>query len=284
MEFHCGHEKKTHKVGLDQYPIIFDKYLAGKTISELGSEYGVTPQAIYGLLKRNDVPIRSQTQSQRKYKLNESVFDQIDTEEKAYLYGFIVADGYNNVERGVLSIHLHNRDKDILIKSKKVLGSSIPLKNTTVLNKSGNKTPVVYLRVYSKLLSNRLVELGMNHEKFRSFKFPHWLNQSLYRHFLRGYMDGDGTIISSKNSERVSVSGTKSFCESVIKIIKTECGIKQIHMKTSDQKGYVSISISRENDLISLFRYLYADTKIFGSRREAIFKHIVERIQNKQEN
>ena len=47
---------------------------------------------------------------------NRHIFDEINSSEKAYWLGFIVADGYLNTERGMLRIKLGNIDKHHLEK------------------------------------------------------------------------------------------------------------------------------------------------------------------------
>lgn len=48
-----------------------------------------------------------------KYKLNEHYFDQIDSEEKAYLLGFLFADGYNS-GHGQVNLGLAEEDRRLL--------------------------------------------------------------------------------------------------------------------------------------------------------------------------
>ena len=45
---------------------------------------------------------------------NRHIFDNIDNEEKAYWLGFIVADGYLNLDKHMLRIKLGNKDKQHL--------------------------------------------------------------------------------------------------------------------------------------------------------------------------
>ena len=49
-------------------------------------------------------------------KYNRHIFDTIDTPEKAYWLGFIIADGYLNINRRMLRIKLGDIDKSHLIK------------------------------------------------------------------------------------------------------------------------------------------------------------------------
>ena len=48
----------------------------------------------------------------RKYSLNESYFDDIDTADKAYFLGYLMADGYNDEKRGVVEAAWSNLDQD----------------------------------------------------------------------------------------------------------------------------------------------------------------------------
>ena len=63
----------------------------------------------------------------KKYKLNESVFDTIDTEEKAYWLGFLMSDGYNHETHSQVSLRLQAGDKEILEKYKIFLETDVPI-------------------------------------------------------------------------------------------------------------------------------------------------------------
>ena len=65
---------------------------------------------------------RAQSTYWRKYEVDVHVFDRIDTEGKAYVLGFIAADGY--VGRDGLGFTLHERDIDILEQIRIVLSST----------------------------------------------------------------------------------------------------------------------------------------------------------------
>jgi len=61
------------------------------------------------------IPRRTKTYA-RKYTLNESFFKEINTEEKAYILGFVCADGHIDIITGRLKILLAQKDIDILEK------------------------------------------------------------------------------------------------------------------------------------------------------------------------
>ena len=73
-------------------------YQMVKIIPEL---QGKRPSVIYGILKRKGIESHrkcsltdEQRLNRRKYNVNDSYFEKIDTEHKAYWLGFIYADGY----------------------------------------------------------------------------------------------------------------------------------------------------------------------------------------------
>lgn len=64
----------------------------------------------------------------RKYALNEKYFDEIDEPNKAYILGFLFADGYNSYSKGSITLSLQEDDFDILESIRKELKSENPLK------------------------------------------------------------------------------------------------------------------------------------------------------------
>jgi len=84
---------------------LFTKYESGKyTGADLAKEYPISLTAISALLKRHGYKAKSQSELQRKYNIDETFFDVIDTEEKAYFLGFLYADGYNNTDRNSVNL------------------------------------------------------------------------------------------------------------------------------------------------------------------------------------
>ena len=71
-------------------------YLSGKSLSEIALIAGCRFENIRSHLKRMQISCRKQEEAQRKMYLNQEFFNSIDTEEKAYVLGFLFADGYNN--------------------------------------------------------------------------------------------------------------------------------------------------------------------------------------------
>lgn len=65
--------------------------------------------------------------SNSKYDVNIHFFDIIDNEYKAYILGFILADGHIS-KQGNLMITLQSKDIDILDKINKAMESNYPIR------------------------------------------------------------------------------------------------------------------------------------------------------------
>ena len=50
----------------------------------------------------------------RRYNLDEEYFDNINSQNKAYILGFLYADGSNNPKKHTVSISLQEEDRYIL--------------------------------------------------------------------------------------------------------------------------------------------------------------------------
>ena len=61
---------------------------AGKNQKEISKELGISTSKLSKLRKEFNIP-----SLKRKVSINDEYFDKIDTEEKAYILGFLIADG-----------------------------------------------------------------------------------------------------------------------------------------------------------------------------------------------
>jgi hypothetical protein len=125
--------------------------------------------------------------------LDEHYFDEIDTPNKAYILGFLYADGYNNEVNHTIVLTLHEKDKDILEKIRKELKCEKPLYHISSVNKhDGKPRELESLILASKHMSETIKKWGLVPNKTFTLEFPKFLSDNLVCHFIRGYFDGDG--------------------------------------------------------------------------------------------
>ena len=82
-----------------------------------------------------------------KYNVNDCFFETIDTEQKAYILGFIYADGYNSGYR--LQITQLVQDADILYQIKESMESDHPI--TKRLNDAKHEIAVLNMGLLNYL-------------------------------------------------------------------------------------------------------------------------------------
>ena len=164
----------------------------------------------------------------KKLYVEESIFDSIDTEEKAYWLGFIFADGniadaekikeIRNKSVYRIEISLKESDAPHLEKLKSFLKwqGEIRIQKT-------NFERINRCRLYfnSKHMWETLNSYGCTPKKSLTLKFPNtdiFKNKTLIKDFIRGYVDGDGSIsyLNTKhNYMTLRITGTKDILEGI---------------------------------------------------------------------
>jgi len=125
-------------------------YEQGSSLAKISNKLSIEYQALKKLFKDNNIKVRKGYDYSRKYNLNENFFDKIDSEEKAYMLGFIYADGNNLFKINRISIQLAKKDEDILIKFSKLLYNENIVKYTSKKNSKGNVFNYAYLNLFSR--------------------------------------------------------------------------------------------------------------------------------------
>lgn len=236
---------------------IIDKYCNGASISSLSREYQITTYKIKKILQENNINIRSRNeqnkyspQNQRKYKIDDNYFDVIDKEDKAYLLGFLAADGAVQ-KRGNIKITLSRIDRNFLEQIREILNTNYPIHD--YLTKDGYETSELSFR--SSQIMNELSKYGIVNKKTYSFSFPYNIPEEYYIDFIRGYWDGDGTICKSGNYARASLcSHQKNFLEEVLRILE-KFGIPKvtIHKDKRNEVYYIQYASQSSEKLYHLF-------------------------------
>ena len=259
------------KIDLENQHKIIDLYNNGISVCKIAKDYSVSPYTIYAIFSSHGVNIKH-----RKYTLNECYFDIVDTANKAYILGLLYSDGSNNIKNHQITISLQEQDKHILDDIKKEINSDCTLIFYDYKSKNINHSNQFRLIINSKHMSDTLNNLGVTPNKSLHLSFPDWLDKSLYSHFIRGYIDGDGWISKNPKAPRIELVGTESFCQSISNII-----IEQFDIYPSIRKRYKdSDTTTRQLNFggrrqVKLFLdWIYADAGLYLERKYNIYKSI----------
>lgn len=263
---------------------ILDWYNSGIKIKEIAVKMKCHTDSIRKFLNRNGITTPTHSEANRRYVFNEHFFDIIDTEEKAYILGLFAADGYNQENKITISLVLQERDKHILDQISNLMNSNRPL---YFLNKK--KYNEKYQNCYrldftSKIISNRLKELGCYQGKSLTLKFPD-INKKLWRHYIRGYFDGDGCICYSKTkkgyiSNMISFVGSKYHCYRLKEILFSWNINSQILYNKKYNKNIRILQFGGRNQVSKFYKILYNKSNIFLFRKSKKFKEFFK-ITNK---
>lgn len=254
---------------------IVDMYLNGMSSVKIGKKYNVGHKCILKALRKRNIKI-DPTRFTRKYSIDESFFDIIDTEQKAYILGFLYSDGSINLSKGTIALSLQEEDKAILEQIRNELHSKKPLEYINNSNKHdfGYSYKNQYrLLVFNTHICKELENKGVIQNKSLKITFPNWLREDLIPHFVRGVYDGDGSIYRSIKSEKnhaimVTITATENFCMSLRKICNETIGIDPKIYDASCHNGITKVfTISGRNIAKTFLDWIYEDATIYMERK-----------------
>lgn len=254
---------KFHKFGKD-YSILkqeaIEYYKNGLKCKQIATEMDLDRRTIGKWLKEQGF-----TYSRcNKTNIDSSIFNEIDSSEKAYWLGFIFADGYVS-KANKFELSLAIKDLDHLTKFKEFLKYEGKI---YIDQKVGR----CRLQFQDSQIVNSLKKAGCINKKSLVLEFPN-INRLYYSDFIRGYFDGDGCVNDPKNSIAVDIVGTKSFLESVHDII--EVSKTKIKHRQKNHSPEVFISCFSGKDARNFARFIYKDATVYLERKhERFMKHL----------
>lgn len=243
----------------------------GKKQKEIGDVLGLSSQRVSECFKYYNVKF-----DKRGLKINDSYFDNIDNEEKAYLLGFLVADGCCRLEKRKKSfskrIAFNNTidDKEAieLLHKRICPDSSLLIKNYT---HNRRKKPQYTLQWSSEHMFDILAtkyNIKPHKTLDKNFFIPeNSIPEDLWRHFIRGFFDGDGHV-SCQTIEFVFTS--EPFMQQIMSwFANFNYRVYHIQGKTTD---YWKVVINT-NDKVkkAIYDFFYKDSTVFLKRKYEIF-------------
>lgn len=204
----------------------------------------------------------------RKHRPNDDFFNSIDSEVKAYLLGYLYADGYLAAD-GRIGIRLQEDDVEILEMIQKYICPNNPIKSSN--NQNFKRKPQVSIRWKSPIMYKRLQELGFcidkTHANSNIFQL---IPEELKRHFLRGYTDGDGHIQSYRLDNGSYRKISICWCNGNSKILQDiKAWIPQYTwlLYSNDRNTFYTLGCYHHREACEIIKLLYKDAKFFLTRK-----------------
>ena len=257
-----------------------------KSSKALAAQYAVGQSTILRFLRSQNIDILDNSHSHQVYDLNESFFDSIDTQQKAYCLGLLFADGYNNQTSNVVELTVCEKDRELLDILRNAVNATHPIKYRPPTTSWYKGKPIISkgsyrLSIGNKHLSQALIKLGCTQAKSLTLQFP-TLQKHFHASFILGYFDGDGSI-SEYTCARKSPKGTQThyacnfvgtfnFLSTLKNIINLQCGTTG---SGPTQKGKVyTLQYGGRQQINKLHQFLYQYNIPCLSRKQNVFNRI----------
>ena len=207
----------------------------------------------------------------------------------AYVLGFFAADGcmiQNNRDGHFIEFHIN--DRDILVAIQRAVESNHKI---SVRVRKNPKHKVGYrIQLGSKEMYKDLLSLGMCSRKSLALQMP-TVPQKYFKHFLRGYFDGDGCVYfkklqfaDRKNKRYILQSvfscGTFNFLTELL-ILLRGYGVQGGSLKRKRRGNELTLS---HHDSVALYRIMYnnlQDSDIYLGRKYELFTRAIETLYGK---
>lgn len=196
--------------------------------------------------------------------VDEYMFNKIDTKEKAYIVGFLAADGC--IKENDLSVSIALGDKEILDFIADYIGAKVQINNK--MNKEKRQFPKALMHIKNKNITRDLAKHGCKKED----RFLPIVSKKLKPYLLLGFFDGDGCVTYGMRKDRKNfwhkvyfTSSYKLLC-GVQNILLEECNIaSRIYPKSND--NCFVLEICARANLLKLFSYLYQENFVVLKRK-----------------
>ena len=238
---------------------VIEDYNNCLSITQLMSKYHLSKNKVKDILHSNDV-------STSKITFNDTVFDVIDTEEKAYWLGFLYADGYVSSRDNTVELSLKILDAKHLFKFKQFLNAKRDIKLDFKVGRCR-------FSIRSNHFKEQLINLDCTPNKSLILKFPteDQVPTKYIIPFIRGYYDGDGILSYTLRNKTISIIstgmlGTEDFLLEMFEHLPklNHRTLLKANKEGAEECKVVSWS---KNDSIYLLNQLYNNANIYLDRK-----------------
>lgn len=261
-----------------QKDFILNEFDTGKSVSEIAKQLNTRRNLVYNLVKKYRPNYHKPSQGNVHY------FDCIDTYAKAYIVGFIAADGAlvkpsRAGSSETLIITIKQEDASVLEFIKSEIGNTHKLQ-TIERPCSYNSNKIIHHKRYTltnSYINNALHKLGIDNNKSTTMKnIITKIPEEFRDAFIIGYFDGDGSVSCRDGifhcahgdypdwTLYVSIRGTKEFLTGICEHLN----ITLTHIRQYD--SIPTLSFASKKDVVRLYK-CYNNLPFFYKRKHDVF-------------
>jgi hypothetical protein len=195
-----------------------------------------------------------------KWGTNRDYFAQIDTPEKAYILGLLIAEGHVREGGYKVEVSLAESDAYLLREIADEMGCDAPLGWMT--NKDGSRMRRLYL--CGKKLVSDLNNLGLFHDKSYTAVYP-TIAPELEGHLVRGLWDGDGGIYKGQ----FELIGTPALLDDVVAAAERHTGcLLRRRLGGKENRYHYAYGTRRDT---AVLHWMYSGATITLKRKQESF-------------
>lgn len=293
VNWNSFHIKKS-KEELETLRKIKDSYLEGESLMKAFkiNNYPYNKlHVVKSYFKCIGIKVRSLSENASFFK-EDTFFETIDSEIKAYLLGFFAADGHierrKDYDSYTLRIGVNIKDVHIIHLFNKHIN-----KDRTAITISKNN--IASVAITSKKLGEDLLKLGYDHLKTYTCKSIPELPEELIYHFIRGFFDGDGSVscnfrkqgnrLGGVNRDFSLVAYNKELLESINKYFGNKLSFVEVEPKKlivrgreADFKGAHIIKTYDRELIENIYHKLYDGANYYFLRKKQSFEICIKNI------
>lgn len=191
------------------------RYQGGESVRKICLDFPFEEDVALKALRDFDIPIKTRKENRFSvgFSINEDAFSDIEEEECAYFYGWLLTDG--NIKETKyghqVSMELGSKDKKILESLSSYInnGNMIRYRARTDIRTGNTYEQNSYAFQYEPI-TKRLMDFGLEPRKSKREVCP---EEFLYnRHFWRGVLEGDGYLSKLSACNKMQICGSETLC------------------------------------------------------------------------
>lgn len=252
------------EIGEKEIKRVVNLFVEGFNYKEIGFKLNRDPRTISKIIKNNGVK-QNKTIRRCKYNVDESFFKS-ESAESMWLVGLLAADGNIKKDRFISLGQSGDEGKGITLEVKRLLGYDGPIYEIGTVGRDSHRISITSREMVKDLSIYNVIP-----KKSLIYELPPLAADS-FRDYLRGYIDGDGSVGVYDNGNGyeylvISFVGTKKFINDVIKQIPSEnSGVRDLKRGENcwEVRWY-------GRQAIELGRWLYSNKDLYKSKKFLIF-------------
>lgn len=243
---------------------------SGLSDREIAETLGCSPPSIGRWRDRLGIPRSQKTGGPRPERApgrapipgEPGFFAQIDSPEKAYILGFLIADGHVYKSGYRVELGVKEADSAVLTAIIEAMGIDVPLR--VALN-SYDKSRFIRVTLGAKQMTADLARYGLRNDKSKTATWP-TVDPALEGHLMRGIWDGDGSI----QKYMFELIGTSALLDGAVAAAECHTGcVLRRRMSGKDNRYHYAYGTRRDT---AILHWMYKDATIALERKQEKFR------------